>query len=314
MPSLTALRAFEAVARHESFTRAAEELFVTQGAVSHQVRRLEDELGLKLFDRKHRHVTLTPAGARLSAAATDAFERLEEAVVSLTRRAPDTVLTVSAPLSLATRWLVPRLEHFSKQAPELDVRISATSAYLDPVREGFDVSIRYTKHAKQAGVVSTLLVAEDVFPVCNPSLLKGRNALRKPQDLERHPLLHVEPKIADPNRPDWRKWLRAARVKGIKVKDGPRFSHAGLALSAALAGQGVALGRTVLVADDLAAGRLVRPFDVSFRSQVAYWLMTPASEATREKTRAFREWLHEEITSTELDVQLSAATTERWTN
>jgi LysR family transcriptional regulator, glycine cleavage system transcriptional activator len=299
LPSLTALRAFEAVARRESFTRAAEELFVTQGAISHQVRRLETELGLKLFDREHRHVTLTAAGLRLSVAATESFARLEEAVQSLTRRTPDTVLTVSVPLSLAMRWLVPRLDRFRERAPELDVRISATSAYVDPIREGFDLCIRYAKHVKEAGLASTLLIADDVFPVCNPSLLKGRNALRKPQDLAKHTLLHAEPKIVDPDQPDWRKWLRAARVKGIKTKDGPRFSHAGLALSAALAGQGVALGRTSLVVDDLAAGRLVRPFERSFRSQIAYWLVTPVSDVARDKTRSFRGWLEEEILSTE---------------
>ncbi|MBL4846461.1 MAG: transcriptional regulator GcvA [Planctomycetes bacterium] len=304
LPSLTALRAFEAVARLGSFTRAADELFVTQGAISHQIRRLEEELGLRLFDRKHRHATLTPAGTRLSVASTDAFARLEEAVVSLTRRAPDTVLTVSVPVSLATRWLVPRLVRFREQEPELDVRISATSAWADPIREGFDLCIRYAKQVRQVGVAATVLVAEDVFPVCNPSLLRGRNALREPADLKTGTLLHVEPKIADPDLPDWRKWLRAARVTGVKAKVGPRFSHAGLALSAALAGQGVALGRTTLVADDLAAGRLVRPFESTFRSRIAYWLLTPTSEVTQEKTLSFRRWLEEEVERTQAECRV----------
>jgi LysR family transcriptional regulator, glycine cleavage system transcriptional activator len=298
LPSLTALRAFEAVARHGSFTRAAEELLVTQGAVSHQVRRLETELGVKLFEREHRSVSLTAAGVRLAGVATDAFARLEQAVDSLTRRSPDTVLTVSVPPSLATRWLVPRLERFRARAPELDVRISANSEPVDMAREGFDLCIRYASHVEGPGLAATLLIAEDVFPVCNPSLLRGRNALREPADLKKHTLLRVEPKLTHPDLPDWAKWLRVAKVRGIKPGHGPRFSHAGLALSAALAGQGVALGRTALVTDDLVAGRLVRPFPISFRSRVSYWLLTPSDEAAREKTQALREWLEEEVEAT----------------
>jgi LysR family transcriptional regulator, glycine cleavage system transcriptional activator len=297
-PSLTALRAFEAVARHASFTRAAEELSVTQGAVSHQVLRLEAAVGQRLLERGHRSVSLTPAGARLAAAATDAFARLDEAVQALRRRAPESVLTVSVPPSFATRWLVPRLERFQALAPDVDVRLSATDARVDPVRDGVDVCIRYAKDGATPGLATTLLVAEDVFPVCNPSLLRGKVALRAPADLRRASLLHVEPREPDPDLPDWSKWLRAAKVRGHDAHAGPRFSHAGLALSAALAGQGVALGRTSLVVDDLVAGRLARPFATSFRSRFAYWVSTPPGHATRKKTRAFRVWLEEEIALT----------------
>lgn len=293
--SLTALRTFEAVARLASFTRAAQELFVTQGAVSHQVQRLEAGLGLRLIERGHRRITLTPAGARLAAATTDAFSRLDEAVLALQRRAPDSVLHVSVSPSLATRWLVPRLERFRALAPGIDVRISATDARLDPVREGLDVCIRYAKEPAEPGLASTLLVAEDVFPVANPALLRGAKRLRTPADLRHHVLLHVDAGTPDPDLPDWPKWLRAAKVRGVDARSGPRFSHAALALSAALAGHGVALARSSLVADDLAAKRLVRPFAISFRSRFAYWVVTPPGDAAREKTRAFRVWLEEEM-------------------
>ncbi|MDC3378787.1 transcriptional regulator GcvA [Planctomycetota bacterium] len=294
-PSLTALRAFETVARLGSFTLAAEELFVTQGAVSHQVRGLEKQLGLQLFERSHRRIALTAPGVRLSAACSDAFARLDDAVHALTSRPPDSVLTVSVTPSFATRWLVPRLEHFRERAPDMDVRISATDARIDPVREGVDLCIRYGKAERRAGLASTLLVADDVFPVCHASLTKGRKALRAPADLKNHVLLHDDVAPDDPDRPDWRKWLRAARVRGVKATEGPRFSHADLVLRAAVAGQGVALGRTTLVVDDLAAGRLVRPFETSFRSRFAYWIVTPAGERAREKTRPFRDWLHAEV-------------------
>jgi LysR family glycine cleavage system transcriptional activator len=294
-PSLNGLRAFEVVARLGSFTRAAEELYVTQGAVSHQVRRLERQLGVSLFTRQGRLVELTPEGARLSLAASEAFERLDAAVDALTRRPPDSVLVVSVPPSFATRFLVPRLERFHALRPDLDVRISAAVGPVDPIRDGIDVCVRFAKAGKRGGLAATLLVAEDVFPVCNPRLTSGRDALRRPEDLARHTLLHVDPGAPDPDLPDWRKWLRAARVKGVSTRGGDRFSHAGLALSAALAGQGVALGRTTLVADDLAAGRLCRPFAASFRSRFAYWLQTPATDSAREKTRPFREWLQDEV-------------------
>lgn len=293
--SLTALRTFEAVARLGSFTRAAEELFVTQGAVSHQVQRLEKGLGLRLIERGHRRIALTPAGARLAAAATDAFSRLDEAVLALGRRAPDSVLHVSAPVSLATRWLVPRLERFRARAPGIDVRISATDARLDPVREGLDVCIRWARTSSDPGLAVTLLAAEDVFPVVNPALLRGEQRLRQPADLRGHTLLHVDAGTPDPDLPDWPKWLRAAKVRGVDARSGPRFSHTALALSAALAGHGVALARTSLVADDLAAGRLVRPFATSFRSRYAYWVVTQPGDAARERTRPFRVWLEEEM-------------------
>jgi LysR family glycine cleavage system transcriptional activator len=290
LPSLNALHAFEVAARHLSFTRAAEELHVTQGAVSHQVRGLEEEIGLRLFERRHRQIALTEEGRRLAQAVGEGFGRIEDALSLLTVRSADHILQVSVSPSLATRWLVPRLAGFNAQHSELDIRISATDALVDPVREQVDLCIRYGKGGYPR-LTTTLLSAEDVFPVCHPSLARGRGGLRSPADLARHTLLHDDMFAGDRDRPDWRKWLRAAGARGVKVTGGQRFSHAGLALEAAVAGHGVALGRTSLVADDLQRGTLVRPFPVSFRSRMSYWLVTPAGSQARERTRPLREWL-----------------------
>lgn len=290
LPSLSGLRAFEAAARQQSFTRAARELHVTQGAISHQIRALERELGIELFVRMHRSIALTPAGQRLARATTEGLARISDAVATLTARTDDEVLSVSVSPSFAARWLVPRLERFRRLQPDVDVRISANDAVIDPEANGVDLCVRYGK-GSYPGLVAALLLADDVSPVCHPSLLQGKGALRKPADLARHRLLHDDMFPDDPDRPDWNKWLRAAKLSGIDTGAGPRFSHAGLALEAAVAGQGVALGRTSLVADDLASGRLVRPFDVSFRARISYWLVTPPSPQIRARTQRFREWL-----------------------
>jgi LysR family glycine cleavage system transcriptional activator len=270
---------------------------VTQGAVSHQVRALEDEIDLRLFVRGHRRIELTPEGRRLALAVGEGLGRMEDALLALTRRAPEHVLNVSVSPSLASRWLVPRLEGFRQLHPELDVRISATDTLIDPVREGVDLCIRYGKGGYR-GLSSTLLVADEVFPVCHPSLTRGRGALRKPEDLRRHTLLHDEMFAGDRDRPDWRKWLRAAGVRGVDTRGGLHFSHAALAIEAAVAGQGVALGRSTLVVDDLARGTLVRPFQASFRSRLSYWLVTPDIPSVRDRTRPLREWLIAEANRT----------------
>ena len=238
----------------------------------------------------HRSIALTPAGQKLARAATDGLARISDAVAALTTRSEREVLNVSVSPSFAARWLVPRLERFRRLEPEIDVRISANDALIDPQTDGVDLCIRYGK-GHYPGLVAALLLADDVSPVCHPSLLEREGALREPADLAGQVLLHDEMFPDDPDRPDWDKWFRAAKQSGINSGDGPRFSHAGLALEAALAGQGVALGRTSLVADDLASGRLVRPFDVSFRARISYWLVTPASPQIRARSQRFREWL-----------------------
>lgn len=287
LPSLSALRAFEAAARHLSFTRAAEELCVTQAAVSHQVRALEEEIGYALFNRHPRRVSLTEEGRILSQAASTAFAEIARGVDAMAQVANTGAVNVSVSPSLAVKWLLPRLDDFRAKHPEIDVRISANDRLIDPVLEGVDVCIRYGS-GNYPGLETTLLMKDVVYPVCSPALQKQ---LQTPADLAKVVLLQDEMMIEDEKRPDWKKWFEAAgvsdRAKGERIK----FSHAVMMIDAALAGQGVALGRSTLVADDLAQGRLVRPFEASFESAFAYWVAVPKGAVLGPKINAFLEWL-----------------------
>jgi LysR family glycine cleavage system transcriptional activator len=281
---LTALRVFEAAARHLSFTRAAQELNVTQAAVSHQVKALEDWLGLKLFHRLNRSLLLTDAGQAYLPTVREGFERLIEGTDRLHRRDRGGTLTVTAVASFVAKWLVPRLGRFQARYPEIDVRISTEVRMVDFTREEFDMGIRYGG-GSWPGLRIDHLMAEDVFPVCSPDLLVGPHPLTEPADLRHHTLLH------DEMREDWRMWLLAAGVQGVDPTRGPGFSQSSTVIQAAIQGLGVALGRSVLVADDLAAGRLVRPFEFSLPTRYGYYVVCAPTAADRPKVAAFRDWL-----------------------
>lgn len=288
LPSLSALRAFEAAARHLSFTRAAEELFVTQAAISHQVRALEEEVGCALFIRLPRRVALSEEGRILAEAATEAFSRVSAGMEALSRAGTSGVVSVSVSPSMAVRWLVPRLDDFRDKHEDIDVRISANDRLIDPVREGVDLCIRYGT-GRYPGLETTLLMTDEVFPVCSPSLME--KGLKAPDDLKNQVLLHDDMMKHDAARPDWPKWLEAAGVDGVDSRDGLHFSHASMALDSALAGQGVALGRSTLVNDDISAGRLVRPFDTHFLSGFSYYIAVPKGAVLGPRIQAFRDWL-----------------------
>jgi LysR family glycine cleavage system transcriptional activator len=285
LPPLNGLRAFEAAARHLSFTDAAEELSVTQAAISHQVRGLEQRLGLKLFVRRNRSLLLSEAGQAYLPTVRSAFDQLHEATEKLLQKDKGGALTVTTTASFATKWLVPRLGGFQRANPEIDVRISTGTNMVDFSREDVDVGIRYGR-GQWPGVVAERLVAEDIMPVCAPSLVKGPNALRKPADLRRATLLHIG---SFPD--DWQVWLTAAGVKSIDATRGVSFDNALVAYQAAMDGLGVALGRAPLVAPDLKAGRLVTPFDFKMSSELAYYLIYPPESIRRRKIKAFRDWL-----------------------
>lgn len=290
MPSLAGLEAFEAVARHKSFTRAAKELHVTQSAISHRVRALEAQLGAPLFLRVGRRVELSEAGRLLASSVTDAFALLREGVDRLARARAGAVLTVSCSPSFAIRWLVPALPSFRARHPDLDVRIAADDRLAEPGRAGIDACIRYGA-GPYPGVDATRLAKERIAPVASPSL----RGLKHPRDLARHVLLHDEVLREHPGRVGWRRWLEAAGVTRVDPDRGPRFSHAHMAIEAAIAGQGVALGRTTLVRRDVAEGRLVRPFALELPSALAYWLVTPRGAPLAPAVRALRDWLLEAI-------------------
>jgi LysR family transcriptional regulator, glycine cleavage system transcriptional activator len=290
LPPLNALRAFEAAARHLSFTKAADELHVTQAAISHQVRALEEYLGIQLFRRQNRAVLLTDAAQLSLPRLREAFDQLAEAVESMGASNPENLLTVSVTPSFAAKWLVPRLDGFRKARPDLEVRLDASTQLVDFGRDNVDVAIRYGA-GRYAGLMSELLMDVEVSPVCSPQLLKGEHPLATPSDLRWHRLLHTDWSSQRGEEPDWRMWLLAAGVRDIDWAKGPQFNDWMLAMQAALEGQGVVLGRSALVANDLAAGRLVRPFNVSVPGKFAYYLVYPESAVKRAKVAAFRDWL-----------------------
>lgn len=290
LPPLNGLRAFEAAARHLSFTRAAEELHVTQAAVSHQIKGLEERLGMRLFRRLNRALMLTDEGQRLFPAVRDAFERLAEAVEGLRARDTAGPLTVSVLPSFAAKWLVPRLSRFQERFPDIDLRITALERLVDLARDDVDVAIRFGS-GRWRGVHAEMILADRVTPVCSPALAQR---LRDPADLAHVTLLHetMEPMR---NFPDWAAWLQAAGVNGVDVSRGLRFSHTHILLQAAIDGRGIALGQAPLAADDLAAGRLIAPFALSLPVGYAYYLVYLPEAAERPKIKAFREWVLAEM-------------------
>ena len=284
LPPLNALKAFEAAARHESFTRAAEELHVTQGAVSQQVKALEADLGLKLFLREPRRLVITGAGRDYLAVVRDALDRIATGTERLLQRQNAGTLTVSTSPNFAAKWLVHRLGRFAELHPGIDLRVSASLHHVDFAREEVDVAIRHGDGVLP-GLEVTRLCKEELFPVCSPKLATGPAALRRPADLARHTLLHLD------SRQDWLKWLDAAGVTEVDLSRGPVLNQASMVVDAAVDGQGVALARTALAARDLIAGRLVRPFDLALPVSYAYWIVCPKANADLPKIATFRGWL-----------------------
>ncbi len=241
LPPLNGLRAFEAAARHLSFTKAADELSVTQAAISHQIRGLEERLGVQLFIRRNRALLLSEAGQAYLPALREAFDTIANATERLQRRDEGGPLLVSTTASFATKWLVPRLATFQQLYPEIEVQISTGVALTDFQRETVDVAIRWGL-GSWPNVIADRLFAEDMFPVCAPSMVRGKSALKKPSDLSRVTLLHMTQQ-----RDDWRLWLTAAGAKGVDPSRGPVFDQAMTVLQAAMDGLGVAIGHRPLV-------------------------------------------------------------------
>lgn len=288
LPPLTTLPAFDAAARHLSFTRAAAELNLTHGAISRAVRNLEDMLGVRLFERGTRSVRLTPEGAAYAAEIGAALDRVGMATIAATAARSAGVLNVSTSDGFAGRWLVPRLHRFHRIHREVDVRLSTSGTLTDFIRDGIDIAIRYGE-GNYDKVVSELLAEEDVSPVCSPELLKADRPLRSPEDLRYHRLIH------DNFRIDWATWLHAAGLYGIDHTAGIKFESAAYAVEAAVQGEGVLLGRSALVSADLVAGRLVRPFDLALKSRWSYYIVYPEGALRHQKIRAFRDWLFDEM-------------------
>jgi LysR family transcriptional regulator, glycine cleavage system transcriptional activator len=288
LPPLNAVRAFEAAARHLSFTRAASELNVTQAAVSHQIKALEQWLEMPLFHRTPRALKLTEAGSDYLAGVRGAFDTLAEATERLTRSTSPRTLTVSCLPSFASKWLLPRLDRYQSAHPDLDVRLETSIHLTDFTRQDVDLAVRMGL-GLWPGLSVELLMTEVLFPVCSPALLGGPSPLRCPADLVHHTLIHDDFTVG------WENWCRAAGISAIDVRRGPRFTDSALMVQAAIAGRGVCLARDALVRDDLAAGRLVRPFAAEVPGVEAYYVVAPSQNLHRPKVRAFRDWLFAEV-------------------
>ncbi len=291
LPSLKALAAFAAAGETGNFSRAAELLCVTQGAVSRHIRTLESELGVALFERHGRRVALSAEGQRLLAQVGSAFQLLASATDELRRRAAPHVLTISVLPSLAAKWLSPRLARFYAAVPEAEVRVNATRQLVDLVSDQVDVAIRYGR-GHWPGVEARRLMGETLFPVCSPALLQRRPELATLAGLARAPLLHSD--IVD----GWAQWFEAAGVRAGGRVRGSRFNEELALLQAAQDGLGVALGRSALVARDLAAGTLVAPLAAPrLRASFSYWLVMPERRTPSAIAARFAQWVTEEAAS-----------------
>ena len=305
LPPLNALRAFEAAARHKSFRKAAEELHVTPAAISHQIKGLEENLGVKLFRRVARGLELTGVAEACLVRLRAGFDSLSEAVDLIRNGARIRTITVGAPPSLAGRWLVPRIQRFLTAFPDIDVRIAAGMNFIDgrqdtlrPETGDADIAIRIGA-GHYPGYRTEKLFSLEAAPMCSPRLLQGEHALLEPADLRHHALLHDDTLAFDDGGANWKIWLDAAGVEGVDVSRGPRFNHASFGLDAAIDGVGVVLSYPVLAAADLAAGRLVMPFELRVPLSVAYYVVCPEGYVQQPAIAAFRQWLFEQANADE---------------
>ena len=289
LPPLNALRAFEAAARHLNFSRAADELSVTPGAVSQQIQNLEDYVGVALFKRTPKGLLLTDPAQIALPALREAFDRLAEAASMLTAAVDGRRLTVSVAPSFAAKWLVPRLGQFEALHPQVDVWISAGMELVDFNSGEIDIAIRYGA-GRYPGLEVVRLMQETVIPVASPALLETQ-PLNDPSDLAGHILLHDGSPDADESCPDWTMWLAARGVRGVDGTRGPRFNQSSLVIEAAVGGRGVALAKRALAQADLDAGRLVSPFQITTAVDFAYYLVHPKPKGRLPQVKAFMTWI-----------------------
>jgi LysR family glycine cleavage system transcriptional activator len=294
LPPLNALRSFEVAARCSSFTKAAAELLVTPAAVGQQVRQLEDFMGVRLFRRESRVLVLTPAGEACLPGIREGFAQLAAAVGQAKPQTKVGRLTVSVAPSFAAKWLLPRLSDFEARHPDIDVHVDASMPLVDLNEGNVDVAIRYGS-GQYPGLRVERLLGEEIIPVCSPALRDGDRPLARPEDLVEHALLHDDSPDNDPSCPTWPMWLRAAGVQGVDAIRGPHFSQSSLVLEAAVLGRGVALAKATIAAADLAAGKVVRLFEMSVPLAFAYYLVSPESASQSPKVHAFRQWLFEQV-------------------
>jgi LysR family transcriptional regulator, glycine cleavage system transcriptional activator len=289
--TLKSIQAFEAAARLSSFALAAEELFVTPSAISHQVKLLEDQLGVRLFHRVHRAVVLTDTGRQYAEEIGAAFARIDKATRDIGRVEKSDILTVHATPSIATQWLMPRLARFSAMHPDIDVRLNASSAAVDLIKESVDIDIRYgARRLQPAGTMVLDLPLETIVPLCSPRLANGEHPVRTVADLRHHTLIHSEGCLVG-----WRDWMRQHRKVVLDITRGPRFDRSFMAISAAADGMGVCLESLLLVQRELETGTLVAPLGFDGLKVNGYTLNLLKSRADLPKVKSFQDWLFEEL-------------------
>jgi LysR family glycine cleavage system transcriptional activator len=293
LPPLNALRAFEAIARHLSFKQAAEELFVTPAALSHQIKDLEATLGQPLFERKMRSIALTPAGEALYPGLHVAFLQIRQSVEFIGKATDNNILVVSTPPGFTSKWLAPRLYRFLETNPDIDVRISATLSFANFTTDGVDIAIRNSRRSTQ-GLWARPLLPVSLVPVASPRFV-AEKGLKTPADLANVPLLHDDMLGSPRGVPSWSDWLAAAGVADVNLARGLRFSSPDHAVDAAVEGAGVLLAHSVLAYDDLRTGRLVAPFDLWLKTDHTFQLVCPESNAAHPKVRAFINWIFKEV-------------------
>ena len=291
---LNALRAYEASARQLSFVKASEELSVTPAAVSHQVKKLEEFLGLPLFRRRSRGLLLTESGQLLLTELREVFLRLDKAMERVIDSDSRGTVTLSVAPTFATMWLIPRLQKFYALQPDIDVRISTSLGLVDFQRDDYDAAIRLGS-GQWFGLETIKLFDETVTPMCSPRLLEGPDALKRPDDLRKHVLLHNHSMDYDPEAPTWDTWLKAAGASKVDASRGTHFSLPDHGLQASIDGAGVVLGWRTLAAPDIAAGRVVAPFDLVLPLGSSFYLTYPEAHAPRPNIAALRDWLVSEV-------------------
>lgn len=293
LPPLKALQAFESAGRHLSFTLAAKELNVTPGAISQQIRQLEEFFEVKLFNRLNRTIVLSDGGQLLLPAIGNGFQQLREGVNLLQQRAGGGPLTITSAPSFISKWLIPRLSRFKARHPQIDVRIDTSDRLVDFSREDIDVGIRFGD-GQYPELETIFLFSFDLIAVCSPELLRQGQELKKVSDLKNFTLLHSNHDELDPGWPDWAMWLKVVDAGEVDASHGIYFNQSDQLFQAAIDGQGVALLANVMADPEVAAGRLVQPFSARLPVQLNYHLVTSPYKARLAKVSAFRDWIVEE--------------------
>ncbi len=293
LPPLNALRSFEAAARHGSFNQAADELFVTPSAVSHQIKSLEQYLDIKLFRRNKRRVDLTAAGEKYLSSIQHALDEIDAATRRLVANPNAGVITLGVSPAFLTRWLMPRLTQFQERYPDVELRLSATMGDVDFDQTDIDMAIRFGS-GQWKDVDADLLLGMEVVPVCNPRLLQGKHPLKTIDDLRKHTLIHVSSRLDE-----WPDWLRSAGIDEVGFGKELRFSSTSLATAAAVEGLGVALADRHLVSKELRGGALVDPFDIALDTHSAFYLVKPKGRVMNYSMNIFRDWVLEAIEESE---------------